>query len=117
MARAEDRAVPTTESVARATSLNGGAPTPVIQVRELGKSYGPVEAVRGVDITVGAGEIVAFLGPNGAGKTTTMEILAGHRQRDAGEVSVLGRAPLRWDHVAPGSRRRQREPDVSPATG
>jgi ABC-2 type transport system ATP-binding protein len=82
-------------------------------VRELGKSYGSVEAVRGVDITVGAGEIVAFLGPNGAAKTTTMEILAGHRQRDAGEVSVLGR----WDPVAPGSRRRQREPDVSPATG
>ena len=153
MARAEDRAVPTTESVARATSLNGGAPTPVIQVRELGKSSGPVEAVRGVDITVGAGEIVAFLGPNGAGKTTTMEILAGHRQRDAGEVSVLGFDPgtaprafrerigivprrveglsvtqplvgarvavrrFRWDPVAPGSRGRQREPDVSPATG
>ena len=106
--------MPTTESVARATSLNGGAPTPVIQVRELGKSYGPVEAVQGVDITVDAGEIVAFLGPNGAGKTTTMEILAGHRQRDAGEVSV----PVgRWDPVAPGSRRRQREPDVSPAAG
>ena len=85
--------MPTTESVARATSLNGGAPTPVIQVQRLRKSYGPVEAVRGVDLTVGAGEIVAFLGPNGAGKTTTMEILAGHRQRDAGEVSVLGFDP------------------------
>jgi ABC-2 type transport system ATP-binding protein len=86
-------AVPMTQSAPRATRLNGGAPTPVIQARGLRKSYGPVEAVRGIDLTVDAGEIVAFLGPNGAGKTTTVEILAGHRRRDAGEVSVLGFDP------------------------
>jgi ABC-2 type transport system ATP-binding protein len=65
----------------------------VIAVRALRKSYGAVEAVKGIDLTVDAGEIVAFLGPNGAGKTTTVEILAGHRRRDAGEVSVLGFDP------------------------
>ena len=65
----------------------------MIEVRGLRKSYGPVEAVRGIDLSVQRGEIVAFLGPNGAGKTTTLEILAGHRRRDAGEVRVLGCDP------------------------
>jgi ABC-2 type transport system ATP-binding protein len=68
---------------------------PVIRVRGLRKSYGPVEAVRGLDLEVHAGEVFAFLGPNGAGKTTTVEILEGYRRRDAGEVSVLGRDPGR----------------------
>jgi ABC-2 type transport system ATP-binding protein len=71
---------------------------PVIEARGLRKRYGEVDAVRGIDLSVARGEIVAVLGPNGAGKTTTVEILAGHRQRDAGDVSVLGfdpgRAPL-----------------------
>jgi ABC-2 type transport system ATP-binding protein len=70
-------------------------PSPVIDVRGLRKSYGAVEAVRGVDLEVGEGEIVAFLGPNGAGKTTILEILEGHRHRDAGEVTVLGFDPAR----------------------
>jgi ABC-2 type transport system ATP-binding protein len=68
---------------------------PVIDVRGLRKSYGPLEAVRGVDLEVREGEIVAFLGPNGAGKTTILEILEGHRRRDAGEVTVLGFDPER----------------------
>jgi ABC-2 type transport system ATP-binding protein len=67
----------------------------VITVRGLRKAYGDVEAVRGLDLDVHAGEILAFLGPNGAGKTTTVEILEGFRERDAGEVSVLGEDPLR----------------------
>ncbi|MGH9149470.1 MAG: ABC transporter ATP-binding protein [Acidimicrobiales bacterium] len=66
---------------------------PVISVRGLRKSYGAVEAVRGVDLDVGPGEIVAVLGPNGAGKTTVVEILEGYRRRDAGEVEVLGADP------------------------
>jgi ABC-2 type transport system ATP-binding protein len=85
--------VSTTESAPRPAELNGSGRAPVIEVRGLRKSYGSVEAVRGIDLTVSAGEIVAFLGPNGAGKTTTVEILSGHRQRDAGEVSVLGFDP------------------------
>jgi ABC-2 type transport system ATP-binding protein len=66
-----------------------------IEVRGLKKSYGAVEAVRGVDLEVQTGEIFALLGPNGAGKTTTVEILEGHRSRTAGEVSVLGHDPAR----------------------
>lgn len=68
---------------------------PVFSVRGLRKSYDSVEAVRGIDLRVEAGEIFAFLGPNGAGKTTTVEILEGYRRRDAGEVSVLGTDPAR----------------------
>jgi ABC-2 type transport system ATP-binding protein len=73
---------------------------PAIRVRGLRKRYGSVTAVEGVDLEIAHGEVVALLGPNGAGKTTTVEILEGYRNRDAGEVSVLGedpqRAPLRW---------------------
>jgi ABC-2 type transport system ATP-binding protein len=70
-------------------------PAPVILVRGLRKSYGALEAVAGVDLTVRQGEVFALLGPNGAGKTTTVEILEGHRSRSAGEVSVLGYDPAR----------------------
>ena len=63
---------------------------PAIEVRGLHKSYGHVEAVRGIDLCVSKGEVFALLGPNGAGKTTTVEILEGHRDRSAGDVSVLG---------------------------
>ena len=67
--------------------------TPVISVRGLRKRYGELEAVRGIDLDVRRGEVFAFLGPNGAGKTTTVEILEGYRERDGGEVSVLGEDP------------------------
>ena len=65
----------------------------VIEVKGLKKNYGQVHAVRGVDLAIAQGEIFALLGPNGAGKTTTVEILEGFRNRDAGEVSVLGFDP------------------------
>src|SRR3954465_122288 len=68
-------------------------PEPVISLQGLRKSYDDLEAVRGIDLEVGAGEVFAFLGPNGAGKTTTVEILEGYRQRSGGEVSVLGTDP------------------------
>jgi ABC-2 type transport system ATP-binding protein len=68
-------------------------PHPAISVRGLEKRYGELEAVRGVELEVHAGEIFAFLGPNGAGKTTVVEILAGLRGRTAGEVTVLGVDP------------------------
>jgi ABC-2 type transport system ATP-binding protein len=67
--------------------------TPAILVRELRKSYGGVEAVRGIDFDVARGEVFGLLGPNGAGKTTTVEILEGYRNRTSGIVSVLGHDP------------------------
>ena len=66
-----------------------------IEVRGLSKSYGDVQAVRGIDLTVKRGQIFALLGPNGAGKTTTVEILEGYRSRDDGTVTVLGSDPGR----------------------
>jgi ABC-2 type transport system ATP-binding protein len=74
-----------------------------IEVEGLRKSYGSLEAVRGISFTVDEGEIVAVLGPNGAGKTTTVEILEGYRPRDGGRVSVLGVDPAKG-----GSDFRQR---------
>jgi ABC-2 type transport system ATP-binding protein len=67
----------------------------VIEVRGLHKSYGDVDAVRGIDLHVDRGEVFALLGPNGAGKTTTVEILEGYRERTAGEVSVLNHDPAK----------------------
>lgn len=75
------------------TSLGGSPWDAAVVVRGLRKSYGSVEALRGLEFEIRAGEIVALLGPNGAGKTTTVEILEGYRTRDAGEVSVLGHDP------------------------
>ena len=65
----------------------------VINVRGLAKSYGSNQAVAGIDLSIAQGEIFALLGPNGAGKTTTVEILEGFRNRDSGEVTVLGTDP------------------------
>ena len=65
----------------------------VIAVAGLRKAYGDVEAVRGLDLEVRRGEVLAFLGPNGAGKTTTVEILEGFRERDAGERRGARRGP------------------------
>jgi ABC-2 type transport system ATP-binding protein len=66
-----------------------------VTVSELRKSYGEVEAVRGISFEIASGEIFGLLGPNGAGKTTTVEILEGYRERDAGSVTVLGTDPAR----------------------
>ena len=66
---------------------------PAIEVRDLHMRYGEIEAVRGIDLEVAAGEVFGFLGPNGAGKTTTIEILEGYRARTRGDVAVLGVDP------------------------
>src|SRR5215813_6084655 len=67
----------------------------VISVQSLRKSYAALEAVKGIDFEVAAGEVFGLLGPNGAGKTSTVEILEGLRPRSSGEVRVLGFDPDR----------------------
>ncbi|WP_369139657.1 ABC transporter ATP-binding protein [Modestobacter versicolor] len=70
-------------------------PDAAISVRGLVKRYGDRNAVDGLDLDIARGEIFALLGPNGAGKTTTVEVLEGYRERDGGEVRVLGVDPAR----------------------
>jgi ABC-2 type transport system ATP-binding protein len=65
----------------------------VIEVSGLTKSYGDVNAVKGISFSVSQGEIFGLLGPNGAGKTTVVECLQGLRRADAGEIRVLGFDP------------------------
>lgn len=79
---------------------------PVIRCRDLRKTYAgkpPVEALRGIDLTVEEGECFGVLGPNGAGKTTAIEILEGLLPATSGDVQILGR---RWHEEADGIRQR-----------
>jgi ABC-2 type transport system ATP-binding protein len=69
--------------------------TSILQVENLFKRYGDVEAVRGVSFSVQEGEVFGLLGPNGAGKTSTIEILEGLRNADSGTASVCGFDPQR----------------------
>ena len=82
-------------------SLAAVSASPALTVSGLGKSYGDVRAVDDLSFHVEPGEVFALLGPNGAGKSTTVEILEGHRSRDAGTVEVLGHDP----GTAPGGFR------------
>ena len=69
-----------------------------ISVRDLRKSYGSLEAVRGISFEVRRGEVFGLLGPNGAGKTTTVEILEGYRRRSGATsscASALGSSSRR----------------------
>jgi ABC-2 type transport system ATP-binding protein len=95
----QDSLLPTTRGLA---AVPGTEPDPdaAISVRGLVKRYGTATAVDGLDLDIRRGEIFALLGPNGAGKTTTVEICEGFRDRDGGEVRVLGTDPAsggrRW---------------------
>jgi ABC-2 type transport system ATP-binding protein len=75
----------------------GIAPAAGIELRELRKTYrtsaGPIEAVRGIDISIPPGETVALLGPNGAGKSTTIDMLLGLTPADGGTVTLFGKTP------------------------
>jgi ABC-2 type transport system ATP-binding protein len=72
-------------------------PEAIVQVRDLRKNYGDVEALRGVSFEIAEGEVFGLLGPNGAGKTTTVEILEGMRRADSGMATVCGLDPQRVD--------------------
>src|SRR5262245_38782735 len=67
------------------------SPLPAIRVKDLWKRYGAVEAVRGVNLEVGEGEIFGLIGPDGAGKTTTFQILAGVMEATSGAAEIFGR--------------------------
>jgi ABC-2 type transport system ATP-binding protein len=73
--------------------VTNDAAAPGIALVGLRRSFGEVHAVRGIDLTVEAGEIVALLGPNGAGKSTTIDLLLGLSEPDDGSVSIFGRPP------------------------
>ena len=80
------------------TSLSGTAGSaagavPAVQIAGVTKDFGSVHAVRGIDLTLDQGEIVAFLGPNGAGKTTTIDLVLGLTNPTTGSVQVLGLEP------------------------
>jgi ABC-2 type transport system ATP-binding protein len=70
-----------------------GAQPLAIELTGLHKSFGHVRAVKGIDLNVASGEIVAFLGPNGAGKTSTIDVILGLSQPTKGQVSVYGMEP------------------------
>ena len=74
--------------------------TDAVALVGLRKSFGAVEAVRGLDLEIRRDETVALLGPNGAGKSTTLDLLLGLARPDAGHVDVFGRTPT--DAVAEG---------------
>ncbi len=67
------------------------APTPLVELRGVRAGYDGIDVLHGVDLTVGAGQVVAILGPNGAGKSTTLKVLAGLHPPTAGDIVVAGR--------------------------
>ena len=67
--------------------------TAAVRLTGLHKTFGPVNAVAGVDLDIAPGEVVAFLGPNGAGKSTTIDMLLGLTAPDSGTATVFGRTP------------------------
>ncbi|MCL3861223.1 ABC transporter ATP-binding protein [Actinotalea sp. K2] len=75
------------------TTSTSGAPAPAIEIHDLHKAFGSVNALDGLDLTVAPGEVAGFLGPNGAGKSTTIRVLLGLLRADAGSARLLGGDP------------------------
>src|SRR5690349_13588749 len=83
----------TSMSDERGRRTAGTGQSPAIALRGVRKNFGQVQAVRGIDLDISSGEIVAFLGPNGAGKTSTIDIILGLSQANEGTVAVYGMHP------------------------
>ena len=81
------------EPAGLAGGRDGAVWPPAAALRDVRKHFGSVQAVRGVALTIGTGEVMAFLGPNGAGKTSTIDMILGLSRPDAGAVEVYGMAP------------------------
>jgi ABC-2 type transport system ATP-binding protein len=71
----------------------GPSATPVVELEAVTKRYGALEAVRGIDLAIHSGEVVAMLGPNGAGKTTSIGLMLGLREPTSGTVRLFGLPP------------------------
>jgi ABC-2 type transport system ATP-binding protein len=82
-----------TQTSLSGTTGNTAGVVPAVQIAGVTKDFGSVHAVRGIDLTLDQGEIVAFLGPNGAGKTTTIDMVLGLSHPTTGSVEVLGLQP------------------------
>ena len=87
-----------------AASGHPGGTATAVRLSGVTKDFGPVHAVRGIDLTLEPGEIVAFLGPNGAGKTTTIDMVLGLSHPTSGSVEVLGLAAAPGHRPRPGLR-------------
>ena len=87
--------VPTASPGTPRSTTSHAFSTPAIALSDLRKTFGAVQAVNGLDLSVGPGEVVAFLGPNGAGKSTTLDMVLGLTQPTSGTVRVLGSTPRR----------------------
>ena len=74
-------------------TVTSSPPITGVEVVDVAKSYGTVQAVRGVDLSIAPGETVALLGPNGAGKSTTIDMMLGLTRPDRGHVELFGRSP------------------------
>jgi ABC-2 type transport system ATP-binding protein len=83
----------TTTSLSETPQADSGGALAGISLRGVTKDFGDVHAVRGIDLEILPGEVVAFLGPNGAGKTTSIDMILGLSQPTSGDVSVLGLRP------------------------
>src|SRR5581483_8125064 len=79
------------------------SPTPVLAIEKLEAGYGHAPVIRNLDLTVGAGEVVALLGPNGAGKTTTLRAVSGLVKPMSGTISFAGQS---LDRLSPTARAR-----------
>ena len=77
------------------TATDSSTQAPVIDVRDVAKSYGALSVLEDVTFSIDGGEIFGIVGPNGAGKTTLVESIGGLREPDGGSITVLGREPIR----------------------